>query len=157
MAGALADAEALESSLTEAVGVQNSTSFDPLIDLLKKISRLLSEQVERRGLSRQAESPPEEATAEPAARGLECRSGRTERHDREFRLGVRDGGAPPVAADEVRSRDDVIRLIDKICDYYRDYEPSSPVPLLLKRAKRRRDDGLPGVASRIGAQRFAGG
>jgi type VI secretion system protein ImpA len=30
----------------------------------------------------------------------------------------------------------VIRLIDKICDYYRDNEPSSPVPLLLKRARR---------------------
>ena len=27
-------------------------------------------------------------------------------------------------------------MLDKICDYYQENEPSSPVPLLLKRAKR---------------------
>jgi type VI secretion system protein ImpA len=26
--------------------------------------------------------------------------------------------------------------LDKICDYYERYEPSSPLPMLLKRAKR---------------------
>jgi type VI secretion system protein ImpA len=30
----------------------------------------------------------------------------------------------------------VIRALDKICDYYKRYEPSSPVPLFLNRAKR---------------------
>ena len=49
MVAAVADAAALESALTEEVGSQRSMSFDPLTDLLKKISRLLSEQVERRG------------------------------------------------------------------------------------------------------------
>ena len=33
-------------------------------------------------------------------------------------------------------RDDVLLLIDKICAYYARAEPSSPVPLLLKRARR---------------------
>ncbi len=36
----------------------------------------------------------------------------------------------------VRSRDDVLLLLDKICRYYTDYEPSSPVPLILNRTKR---------------------
>lgn len=36
----------------------------------------------------------------------------------------------------IRTRDDVVRALDKICDYYVDFEPSSPLPLLLQRAKR---------------------
>lgn len=40
----------------------------------------------------------------------------------------------PVTGD-VTSRRDVIRLLDKICDFYARAEPSSPVPLLLRRAR----------------------
>lgn len=29
-----------------------------------------------------------------------------------------------------------MRMLDKICDYFERYEPSSPVPFLLKRAKK---------------------
>ena len=36
---------------------------------------------------------------------------------------------------DIASREDVIRMLDKICDYFSRYEPSSPVPFLLKRAK----------------------
>ncbi len=36
---------------------------------------------------------------------------------------------------EIASREDVIRMLDKICEYFNRYEPSSPVPFLLKRAK----------------------
>lgn len=35
----------------------------------------------------------------------------------------------------VKSRDDVVRLLDLICAYYKEKEPSSPLPLLLDRAK----------------------
>jgi type VI secretion system protein ImpA len=37
---------------------------------------------------------------------------------------------------EIRSRDDVIRVLDRICEYYERHEPSSPLPMLLRRAKR---------------------
>jgi type VI secretion system protein ImpA len=37
---------------------------------------------------------------------------------------------------EIRSREDVVRLLHKICEYYEQAEPSSPVPLVLKRAAR---------------------
>ncbi len=40
---------------------------------------------------------------------------------------------------EIRSREDVVRLLQKICRYYDQTEPSSPVPLLLKRAARLAD------------------
>lgn len=36
----------------------------------------------------------------------------------------------------VRNRDDVVMLLDKICGYYERQEPSSPLPLLLKRCRR---------------------
>jgi type VI secretion system protein ImpA len=37
---------------------------------------------------------------------------------------------------EIRSREDVLRLLDKICQFYARAEPSSPVPLVIKRAAR---------------------
>lgn len=40
------------------------------------------------------------------------------------------------AAHEINNRGDVIKAIDKICDYYTKNEPGSPVPLLLNRAKK---------------------
>jgi type VI secretion system protein ImpA len=48
------------------------------------------------------------------------------------------GAAPaaPAATGEIHTRDDVMKMLDKICDYYRRYEPSSPLPLLLDRARK---------------------
>ncbi len=43
--------------------------------------------------------------------------------------------AAPVSG-AINSRDDVTRMIDKICEYYTRQEPSSPVPILLQRARR---------------------
>jgi len=37
---------------------------------------------------------------------------------------------------EIRSREDVVKLLHKVCQYYDRAEPSSPVPLILKRAIR---------------------
>jgi type VI secretion system protein ImpA len=36
----------------------------------------------------------------------------------------------------IRNRTDVIATLDRICEYYARAEPSSPIPLLLQRAKR---------------------
>jgi type VI secretion system protein ImpA len=44
-------------------------------------------------------------------------------------------GASVAAVGDIRSREDVIRLLDRICEYFHKNEPSSPVPLLLRRAK----------------------
>jgi type VI secretion system protein ImpA len=45
-------------------------------------------------------------------------------------------GHPEVSDGEIRSREEVVRLLHKICRYYDLTEPSSPVPLVLKRAAR---------------------
>jgi type VI secretion system protein ImpA len=43
---------------------------------------------------------------------------------------------PVVRSVSVNSRGDVVRALDLVLDYYRENEPSSPVPLLVARAKR---------------------
>jgi type VI secretion system protein ImpA len=40
------------------------------------------------------------------------------------------------AIGEIRSREDVVRILEKACDYFQRNEPSSPVPMLLRRAQR---------------------
>lgn len=47
------------------------------------------------------------------------------------------GGAVAAAAvpGAINTPDDVIKTLDRICDYYRKNEPSSPIPVLLQRAK----------------------
>ena len=37
---------------------------------------------------------------------------------------------------EISSRTDVVRVLDKICEYYERFEPASPVPIFMKRAKK---------------------
>ena len=51
-------------------------------------------------------------------------------------VGVQAGQGAFSASGEIRSRQEVTMLLEKICDYYVRVEPSSPVPLLLKRAAR---------------------
>jgi type VI secretion system protein ImpA len=47
------------------------------------------------------------------------------------------GGAQPARlSGEITSREDVLRALDKICQYYERHEPASPLPMLLGRCKR---------------------
>jgi len=54
--------------------------------------------------------------------------------------GGEGGTAAPAGAGggnaRIASPDDVMRRLDEICAYYASHEPSSPVPLLLRRAQR---------------------
>lgn len=45
-------------------------------------------------------------------------------------------GQPSAASASIDSRADVVRMLDKLLAYYERHEPSSPVPMLLQRAKR---------------------
>ncbi|MEM7236942.1 MAG: type VI secretion system protein TssA [Pseudomonadota bacterium] len=46
------------------------------------------------------------------------------------------GGAPRGGGGAINNSNDVLNTIDRVIDYYSRNEPSSPVPILLKRAKR---------------------
>jgi type VI secretion system protein ImpA len=103
---------AIESILTEKVGVANAQSFDELVNVLKAVRRALAERLARRGVAVESDSDASELG------------------------GVQTASAQVSAAGEIASREDAVRVLEKVCDYFARHEPSSPVPLLLSRAKR---------------------
>jgi type VI secretion system protein ImpA len=107
--------QSIEQAIAEQVGVGRAVDLAAVRSLLRSISRFLGEQLAERGLT--SGSDAAEAAAVPTTAGSE----RT--------------GARISIAGEVASRDDVIRLIDRACEYFARYEPSSPVPILLRRAQ----------------------
>ncbi|MAD80369.1 MAG: type VI secretion system protein TssA [Planctomycetaceae bacterium] len=105
-------ADAVESRVTDYVGAANATSFDRLRNTLRDIQTVLSEH--------QSEVPEVQSEAE----------------DGEQPEGPGVVAAPKPVSGEIHSRDDVMRMLDKLCQYYDRYEPSSPLPLFLRRAQR---------------------
>ncbi|MDC0935261.1 type VI secretion system protein TssA [Pirellulales bacterium] len=107
----------LEATITDFVGAANAVSLEELTRALKMIRDYLLGQLKARGEGDGGDEP-----GEGEAQAAEVQ-------------GASQGGAPVVAG-QIASREDVIRTLDRICEYYDRYEPSSPLPLLLKRAKR---------------------
>jgi type VI secretion system protein ImpA len=112
--GALDSVTNLEAALARHVGSTQSLNLTPLTRQLRRMADLLA--------SRAQAAPEAPATASDA--------------DGDAAQGA--AAAPRAAAisGDVTSRADVVRMIDKILAYYQRYEPSSPVPMLLERAKR---------------------
>lgn len=117
--------EALESSLThlaaidkritDQVGAGTAVDFSPLTDLLQTAFQLVSDKWE---LRRPALEPPVNSEESmPTVAGQVA-------------------PLPRGLSGEVCSREDVVKALDKICDYYEKHEPSSPIPLLLRRAQK---------------------
>lgn len=109
---ALSQVEAILALTTERVGAVNAPNFNQLIDLLKELKHILNDQVKRCG--------GESSTAEGEAGGAE----------------LTGENASIGAPGSINSRKDVDQAIDAICDYFDRYDPSSPVPFILKRAQR---------------------
>lgn len=108
----------IEDALAKKVGTSHMVSLDGLIKALKRVRDFV--QGRQPGAVEAEADGGDVAGNSGAGGGASGGAGRT--------------GAP--ISGEIASRDDVSRMIDKICAYYAKYEPSSPVPLLLQRAKR---------------------
>lgn len=103
----------LDQFLTETLGSGNTISFEELQKVLKELQGVLQAQLPGSAADVGTSSP--EGNVESAG----------------------GGGATAISiSGTVRSREDVVRIIDAICEYYRQVEPSSPVPYLLKRAQK---------------------
>jgi len=107
----------LETFVGGKVGIQNSPDFTDLISLLKEMRIVFEEYAASRLNTEEQSQEGDEDEAESA----DLTSGRA----------VRKGGN--IAG--INNRQDVLKALDYICKYYAEYEPSSPVPILLKRAK----------------------
>jgi type VI secretion system protein ImpA len=116
-AAALEALQSIDASLDETLGSGNGLDFTPLEKLLTEIKGLLDNQVAKRG---GGEGDGADGDGEMAGEGAG---------------GPVSAGRGPITG-AVRSREDVLMMIDKICRYYADHEPSSPVPLILNRTKR---------------------
>ena len=106
--GAVASLHKIDASMRDAAGSEATPSFDPLSAQLARMSQVLRAQLA---------SHPDSAAA--ATSGLDSGVG---------------GGAS--ASGVVRSRQDAIRALDAVADFFKRTEPSSPIPLFLERAKR---------------------
>jgi type VI secretion system protein ImpA len=103
---------AIEAFVAEKVGAANGTNFAKLVEVLRAAEKIVAGHLARRGVV----TAGAEAGAEGGAAG--------------------EAGGGPAISGEIKSREDVVRVLDKICLYYERYEPSSPIPLLLQRSKR---------------------
>lgn len=114
----------IESLVTDRVGVTQSVNLDPLRRLSQDMYTVVASWLSRRGYV----EPTIETEAEAEMEGTETVS--------EATGSIGASKEQKLVVGELTSRDEVIRALDKMCEYFSRYEPSSPVPFLLKRAKR---------------------
>jgi type VI secretion system protein ImpA len=112
---ARAACEAIEQQVSDQVGSAQGVDLSLLKQPLKQALQILSQFVP----SNETGNREPEAVSDDNAPSV-------------------DFAAAPVAprpSGDIASRDDVLRSLDKILAYYSRYEPSSPLPVLLNRAK----------------------
>lgn len=113
LSAARAACEAIEQQVNDQVGSAQGVDLSALKQPLKQALQLLNQAVPGTDSS----SDPE-AVSEDNAPSV-------------------DAAAPaaPRPSGDIATRDDVLRSLDKILAYYTRHEPSSPLPVLLNRAK----------------------
>jgi len=107
----------LDSALEEKVGAGNGVDLSAIKEIAQQLQGVIREQLQSRGIGDAgAASSGDAAAAGDDGGGM-----------------TRSGGA---ITGDITNRNDVIRMLDKICTYYDQYEPTSPVPIFMKRAKK---------------------
>ncbi|WP_447736124.1 type VI secretion system protein TssA [Rhodanobacter soli] len=108
----LENAKAIDGIFNDRVGTAGP-DFKNLLSEIYELKKFLEPQLARR--------LPAEGSAEDGEAGEE---------------GTGGSGAVRASGGAIAGPQDVMRRIDELCDYYTRNEPSSPVPLLLRRAQR---------------------
>jgi type VI secretion system protein ImpA len=111
-------AQGIEGFLDSTIGAGRGVNFESLGKLLDEMKRAVKPFA----------ADGEGAAEVPAENG-------------EVAAGAPSGGRSaarggPGVSGTIQSRADVVKALDLICDYYRENEPSSPVPLIIQRAQR---------------------
>jgi type VI secretion system protein ImpA len=110
---AIENLTSMQRAFNEHVGAGRGINLSALTTLLKSAEQVYADQLTRRGVSAAGD-----ATEEAGVEG-ESVNGEVRR-----------------LTGDVTTREDVLRCLDKIVEYYTRYEPSSPLPLLLQRCKK---------------------
>jgi type VI secretion system protein ImpA len=111
--------QALDGLLTERVGAAKAANLEALHKTVSDVSRTLSGWLARRGYGSAEEAAGASSNGAAGAPGA-----------------AGGGGGGAALSGEIRSAQDVLLAFDKICRYYESSEVSSPVPLLVKGARR---------------------
>lgn len=111
--GAIAAVKRIDAAMSAAGGVEATPELGPLATLLARIERTLRAQA---ALRPDAAEPSGDAAAPAARPGA--------------------GGTAVQTVGAIASRQDAIRALDAVAAFFRQHEPSSPVPLFVERAKR---------------------
>jgi type VI secretion system protein ImpA len=143
---AIAACTALEKYITQQVGTSRAPNLQAIRDLLKRIEA----QVGRWWTDRSASEAPADDVGTDASSLAEDREGEeleidapsfaesseSTSWDEDEEPVARGAGRASRHTGPIGSRQEVLAALDQILEYYRQYEPSSPLPLLLTRARR---------------------
>lgn len=113
-------AEAIEQQVSDQVGSAQGVDLGPLKQPLKMALQILGQFAPQSGDSTLSD-PVSDDSAAPAEYAS-------------VPSAPRNTGTSTVSG-EINNRDDVLRSLDRILAYYTRHEPSSPLPVLLNRAK----------------------
>jgi type VI secretion system protein ImpA len=108
----------IEVALVREVGSSRALNLDALTRQLRRMRDLLASHLPQ---AENADAMPESAISGAPAGAPASSAAAT---------------GPALNSGEIGSRADVVRMLDKILAYYQRHEPSSPVPMLIERAKR---------------------
>jgi type VI secretion system protein ImpA len=108
VASAVASLKKIDGKMSDAAGTEATAGFDPLLAQLARMGQVLSAQLAKH---------PENTAAAAAAN-------------------TDGGGEGASIGGVVKSRQDAIRALDAVAEFFKRTEPSSPIPLFLARAKR---------------------
>ncbi len=114
VAQALTALTAIEREVSEQVGSDQGVDLAPLKLMLRQAGQTL-------GANAQADTSSSDSAGEGDSMATSDASASTTQ--------------TPRASGEIATRDDVLRQLDRLLEYYARHEPSSPVPVLLSRAK----------------------
>jgi type VI secretion system protein ImpA len=117
------EAAAISAVFDARSGYGNGPDYSELIKLAGEVARL----IERYGVTPAENEAPAPAADEAGPAGPTPDTA------------PRSGRISATALTEVTNRAEAMRLLDLVCDYYRKNEPSSPLPLLIARARRLAD------------------
>lgn len=113
---------AIEAFVANHVGPSNAPSLDNLANLLSQIQNVLAEKSEARGVN-----------FLNTASNDEMRHGLS--NDESTVSPQPAAQVAPSINGQIINTKDVVRALDMICTYYERNEPSSPIPLLMRRAR----------------------
>jgi type VI secretion system protein ImpA len=126
---------AIQTFMAEKVGAVQTISLEDLSGVLRQIQHVLEGRLAERGASSAANGGGNGIDM-AAATGTELEPMMNAPASGGANAPGSAAGRQPFRPGEIGSRNEVIRALDAVCGYYERYEPSSPVPILLRRAQR---------------------